>query len=312
MHDEDHNPQRAASDVTSESATPQRFPVLMVVAIVLGVVVVLSVLLVDVRSTNRTQRPQPKVQIISPKNGAVVSPDVEFLIKASNFDTGRSLKKTPGVSPIYFFQMDEGKFDSREFTEESAVAARGVRELKLPPYVYSASFQPQVTYRRLPPGKHTLVAKLMRPDGSLVKGVQDTVTVTVQAPKIATANRRPTNARGEGIILPALGATVGPMVQIQLSFPKNFAPNPTDPGYRATGIPRRYVKWQLDGGTFDIPAFSSAMGYPQVKNASISVTSSVVYRDLPPGRHVIEVELVDQAAPSLRTRFSSEFIVTEP
>ena len=120
---------------------------------------------------------RPAVRFTTPKAGATTGSNVTFTVKLTNFkldakDVGKQKKANTGH---LHFQMDGGKFDYPKYS-----GPNGKLAVKLGiAGKYSPSVAPTITYRHLPPGKHTLVVFLANNDHSPV-GKQASVTFTVR------------------------------------------------------------------------------------------------------------------------------------
>jgi hypothetical protein len=99
--------------------------------------------------------PQPKVSFVTPKDGSTSDGTVTAKVKLTDFELAPDAvgdAPRPGQGHLHF-QMDEGRFDFEKYSGKNGKVAKmlGV-EGKYSPAAVAAG----ITYRNLPPGKHTL------------------------------------------------------------------------------------------------------------------------------------------------------------
>ena len=98
--------------------------------------------------------PKASVEFTSPADGAALGDKFTATVKLDNFEldpdaVGKS--PVPGRGHLHF-QLDEGRFDVPENSGENGKIAKklGVDGK------YSPATEPQITYEKIPPGKHKL------------------------------------------------------------------------------------------------------------------------------------------------------------
>ncbi len=120
---------------------------------------------------------QAKVTFASPATGETVTGPVRAQVDLENFDIdAESVGKPPetGTGHLHF-TMDGGKFDKPRYS-----GANGELAVKLGvDGKYSPAVAPEITYRNLPPGEHTLTVQLANNDHSDT-GTQAETTFTVE------------------------------------------------------------------------------------------------------------------------------------
>ena len=97
-------------------------------------------------------------------------------------------------------------------------------------------------------------------------------------------------------VTPKAGARTGPNVTFVVKL-TNFQLDPKDVGKRKKPH-KGHLHFQMDHGKYDYPKYSGANGKLAVKlgiagKYSPSVTPSITYKHLPPGRHVLVVFLAN-------------------
>ena len=143
-------------------------------------------------------------------------------------------------------------------------------------------------------------------DGTLISGVTAVVHVRVRSAPDSAKRRQALRADGVGITYPAPGASVLPDFQAQAIVPDSFRLDAAHTEGSAT--PRRYLRWTLDDGRFDTPQYSNNTGLVPGKRISATTNTSVSYRNLPEGRHVLKVTFVDRQSRN-NLSFTTEFFV---
>ena len=107
---------------------------------------------------------QAKVSFTSPREGETLSGAVKARVSLTGFQIDpQNVGKQPeqGKGHLHF-TMDGGKFDKPKYS-----GANGQLAVKLGvDGKYSPSVAPQITYRKLPPGEHTLKVQLANNDHS--------------------------------------------------------------------------------------------------------------------------------------------------
>ena len=272
--------------------------------VLLAVITVVWISLANRRASD-TSRSAVSVKIVNIKPGAALPPDIEVVVNSR----GVHLKGKDPSQLRFEFQMDSGKLDIRAHTADAQRPTRsgsGGATLTR----YSATAVPRIRYRNLPTGTHTLVVRLIDQRGHIVPRVRDSVSFTVRAPKLTIPASRASNKRGEGFIYPEPGARVERDFSARITVPAGFDMQPPASG-STTPLPRRYIEWSLDQGAFDVPAHSSATGLLGSVQRSATTSSSISYRDIPPGRHVLTARCVDARKPSAAQTFVLEFTVAD-
>jgi hypothetical protein len=120
---------------------------------------------------------QPKVSFASPADGEFVSGPVRVQVDLTGFELDpEDVGKQPedGKGHLHF-TMDGGKFDQPKYSGANGKLAvdLGVDGK------YSPAVAPEIVYRRLPPGEHTLEVHLANNDHSDT-GAQASTTFTVE------------------------------------------------------------------------------------------------------------------------------------
>lgn len=129
--------------------------------------------------SSNASSPKPKghVRFVSPKNGAKTGSTTTFKVALKGFHIS---PKTVGQAPRpgqghLHFTMDGGKFDYPKYSGNNGLLGKklGVNGK------YSPALAPEITYKHLPKGKHTVVVNLANNNHTNV-GVQDKLTFTVK------------------------------------------------------------------------------------------------------------------------------------
>jgi hypothetical protein len=98
--------------------------------------------------------PKPTVRFVTPKNSAALSGPVTAKVALTNFRIAPNAvgqAPRPGEGHLHF-KMDGGKYDYPKYSGKNGLIAK---KLGVTGH-YSPALAPTVTYRNLPPGKHTL------------------------------------------------------------------------------------------------------------------------------------------------------------
>lgn len=106
--------------------------------------------------------PGARIRFLSPAQGAIVTQSVHVNVAVTGFALDpRHLDKAPEKGKgIVLFSMDGGKYDTAHYA-----GANGKLAVRLGiAGKYSPAVTPTITYSRLPPGVHTLVASLANTD----------------------------------------------------------------------------------------------------------------------------------------------------
>ncbi len=225
--------------------------------------------------------PAEKVSFTSPAAGSTVSGPVTAQVAIEGFtlngdSVGQAAKQGEGH---LHFSLDGGKYDFPKYSgANGALAAKlGVAGK------YSPSVTPGITYANLPAGPHTLKVFLANNDHSDT-GVSAEVAFTVKASPSAA------------FLSPKEGATVGRTVTAKVAL-TDFAIDAAAVG-QAAKDGEGHLHFSLDGGKYDFPKYSGANGQLAQKlgiagKYSPSVTPSITYANLPPGKHILKVFLAN-------------------
>jgi hypothetical protein len=120
---------------------------------------------------------KPAVSLSSPKAGATTATTVKATVKLTNFKlSAKDVGKKPKAGEGHLhFSMDGGKYDHPKYSGANGKLAvtLGVDGK------YSPSVTPNITYKGLPKGKHTLVVYLANNNHTNV-GPKATVSFTVR------------------------------------------------------------------------------------------------------------------------------------
>lgn len=218
------------------------------------------------------------VKFAAPVDGAVVAPtfSATTLLEGFELDPEAVGKATETGRGHIHFQLDGGTFDKLPFSETGELAAKlGVDG------TYSPNVVPQISYKGIPAGEHTLTAFLVGNDHANV-GPKTTVRFTVakDAPKVTV-----TVPSAPGSSFTATAALA------------NFQIDAAAVG-KAKADGRGHIHWQLDGGRFDLPEHSGANGELAETLGvagvySPAVEPQITYKDIPAGTHVLTAYLAN-------------------
>jgi hypothetical protein len=121
--------------------------------------------------------PSSRVSFVAPKDGSTVGPRFTARVKLTDFVID---VKAVGKSPVpgrghLHFRLDGGRFDIPEHSGENGKLAKqlGVEGK------YSPAGTPEITYEKIPPGKHKLEVYLANNNHTLT-GVEAEVEFTVK------------------------------------------------------------------------------------------------------------------------------------
>jgi hypothetical protein len=180
--------------------------------------------------------PGATVRFLAPRAGSTVTGStVRVRVRVTGFtldpgDVGKPARQ--GFGHLHF-SLDGGRYDTPRYS-----GANGVQAAKLGVQgKYSPSVTPTITYRRVRPGRHTLVVYLANNDHSLT-GVSARITFTVRKPPVApppvvtTPAQTNTQAAPSTNTQPAPSSTPAPQ-----STPKP-APTPPSSSGGGSGIPQ--------------------------------------------------------------------------
>jgi hypothetical protein len=121
--------------------------------------------------------PKSKVEFITPKDGATVGSKFTVKVKLTNFvlDPGAVGKSPqPGRGHLHF-QLDGGRFD---IPANSGPNGQMAKKLGVDGK-YSPAATPEITYERIPPGKHVLEVYLAN-NNHTETGVEAETEITVK------------------------------------------------------------------------------------------------------------------------------------
>ncbi|MGH2963996.1 MAG: hypothetical protein ACRDMH_01260 [Solirubrobacterales bacterium] len=121
--------------------------------------------------------PGASVSFVTPKNGSTTSSTVTAKVTVKNFKLAPDQvgkKAVQGEGHLHF-SMDGGKYDQPKYSGANGKLAKQLGVAGQ----YSPSVTPTITYKGLPPGKHTLVVYLANNDHTDT-GVQAKTTFTVK------------------------------------------------------------------------------------------------------------------------------------
>jgi hypothetical protein len=106
--------------------------------------------------------PGASAEFVAPKNGAETGSTVTARVKLSNFVTDEATVGQPakqGRGHLHF-TMDDGRYDFPKYSGANGKLAQTLGVAGR----YSPATEPKITYRRLPPGSHTLGVQLANND----------------------------------------------------------------------------------------------------------------------------------------------------
>jgi hypothetical protein len=179
--------------------------------------------------------PGATVRFLTPRTGSTVTGStVRVRVHVTGFtldpgDVGKPARQ--GFGHLHF-SLDGGRYDTPRYS-----GANGAQAAKLGVQgKYSPSVTPTITYRRVRPGRHTLVVYLANNDHSLT-GVTARVSFTVRKPPaapppVATTTTQNTQVAPPTDTQPAPSSTPAPQ-----STPQP-APTPPSSGGGGSGIPQ--------------------------------------------------------------------------
>jgi hypothetical protein len=267
----------------------------------------------------------PAVTIAQPADGSSVSQPVTLKADLTDFQlNGADVGKPPKTGEGHLhWALDGGKYDFPKYS-----GANGQLAVKLGVQgKYSPSVTPTITYKNLPAGKHTVEVYLANNDHSNV-GPQAETSFTVTGGGGAGAAGKSSVT----FVMPAKGSSVSGPLTATVKFTYATPPTATaDPppipatvkltGFKLSpstvGKPPKagqgHLHFALDGGKYDFPKYSGANGQLAVKlgvqgKYSPSVTPSITYKNLPAGKHTLEVYLANNdhsnVGPEAKTTFT--------
>jgi hypothetical protein len=225
-----------------------------------------------------TSSSKPTVEIMTPASGSTIGGQLTAKVDLKNFeidDKAVGMSAQDGKGHLHF-SLDNGKYDRPKYS-----GANGDLAVKLgTDGKYSPAVAPEITYRNLPAGEHTLTVFAANNDHSDV-GAKDSVKFTVKegAPEIS-------------IVQPDEGTSTSGTVKARVSL-KNFKIDAKNVG-KAASDGRGHLHFSLDGGKYDSAKYSGANGKLAEQlgvdgKYSPSVTDSVTYKGIPKGKHTLTV-----------------------
>ena len=119
---------------------------------------------------------EPSVSFVQPKEGERLTSPMVARVEIEHFEIDPSAidhPKESGHGQVRF-EMDGGKYDVSRYATNAADLARQAGG----PGRYSLTLTPSISYRNLPPGRHTLTVKLVNNDGTET-GAKDSVTFNI-------------------------------------------------------------------------------------------------------------------------------------
>ena len=139
----------------------------------------------------------------------------------------------------------------------------------------------------------------------------DTTAGSTQAPAAEGSGNGAPSAKVE-FLTPTDGATTGDEVTAKVKL-TNFELDPNAVG-KSPDPGKGHLHFQMDGGRFDIPENSGENGKLAKKlgvdgKYSPSVTPTITYRNLPPGKHELEVYLANNNHTDTGVEAENEFTV---
>ncbi len=234
------------------------------------------------QTTNAAAKPQ--IKVMSPTEGAKVGS--QFMAKADigNFKIDpEAVGKAPkqGSGHLHF-SLDGGKFDHPKYS-----GANGKLAVQLgTDGKYSPAVAPQVMYKNIPAGQHTLKVMAANNDHSETGG-EAQVKFTVAGNE--TAGKKGKN--GDMVAFSNVQMTDGGFTaQAKLT---NFEIDAKAVGMKPEPN-KGHLHFSLDGGKFDRPKYSGANGELAVKlgtdgKYSPAVAPMITYKNLPKGKHTLKV-----------------------
>jgi len=121
--------------------------------------------------------PKPTVKFLSPKDGASLNGAVTAKVALTNFQIApQAVGKAPRPNQGHLhFKMDDGKYDFPKYSGPNGLIGK---KLGVTGH-YSPALAPKITYKRLPPGKHTLEVYLANNNHTDV-GVETKIEFTLK------------------------------------------------------------------------------------------------------------------------------------
>ena len=129
----------------------------------------------------------------------------------------------------------------------------------------------------------------------------------------STAATTPAGSPAITIVSPADGASVSQPVTLKADL-TDFQINAAD-----VGMPPKagegHLHWEMDGGKYDLPKYSGPNGQLAVKlgvqgKYSPSVTPTITYKNLPAGKHTVEVYLANNDHSEVGPKAEASFTVS--
>ena len=125
----------------------------------------------------KTTAPKPTVRFVTPDPNAKLAGAVKVKVALTNFRIAPQAvgqAPRPGEGHLHF-RMDGGKFDFPKYSGKNGLIAK---KLGVTGH-YSPALTPAITYRNLPPGRHSLTVYLANNNHTNV-GIQKTLKFVVQ------------------------------------------------------------------------------------------------------------------------------------
>jgi hypothetical protein len=244
------------------------------------------------------------VTIVQPADGSSVSQPVILKADLSEFEiNGAAVGKAPKTGEGHLhWSMDGGKYDLPKYS-----GANGDLAVKLGVQgKYSPSVTPTITYMNLPAGMHTVEVSLANNDHSDV-GPKATASFTVTGGGTAAAG-----SPSVSIVKPADGSSAAGAVTAVVKL-GGFMLSPSTVG-KAPKAGQGHLHFAMDGGKYDLPKYSGANGDLAVKlgvqgKYSPSVTPTITYKNLPAGKHTLEVYLANNDHSNVGPDATTTFMV---
>jgi hypothetical protein len=242
----------------------------------------------------------PKVSFSSPMSRATVNGgEVTAKVDLENFDIDTAnvgKAKADGKGHLHF-SLDGGKYDKPKYS-----GANGDLAVKLGVEgKYSPATEPQITYKGIPAGDHTLRVQVANNDHSET-GKEDTVTFTAERDSEAAA----------AFSSPADGDTVSSRFIAKVDL-QNFQIDAKNVG-KAKADGNGHLHFSLDNGKFDKPKYSGPNGDLAVQlgvdgKYSPATEPQITYSDIPPGEHTLKIMLANNDHSDTDTEASTTFMV---
>ncbi len=245
-----------------------------------------------------SEQTQAKVSFTAPTEDQTVAGAVRARVNLSGFQVDpENVGKQPeqGKGHLHF-SMDNGKFDKPKYS-----GANGKLAVKLGvDGKYSPAVAPQITYRNLPPGEHTLRVQLANNDHSPT-GTETQTTFTIKQTQAKVSFTAPTEDQ-----------TVAGAVRARVNL-SGFQVDPENVG-KQPEQGKGHLHFSMDNGKFDKPKYSGANGKLAVKlgvdgKYSPAVAPQITYRNLPPGEHTLRVQLANNDHSPTGTEAETTFSV---